>query len=183
MSQVVERYATALYEVTQAKGLVAQTLEVLEALQISLEDHGELAPFLSTPLISSAEKEETLKKLVGEALNDDLAAFLSLVVKNKRTTEFPQIVEAYRARVTQAKGVERGKVRSAIELTDEEKQKVQGAIQQKLQKDLHLTYVVDPEMIGGIEAQVGSFIFEDSIKNHMQKLNDFVVKSPSGSFD
>jgi F0F1-type ATP synthase delta subunit len=60
MSQLAERYATALYEVTQAKGNTAATLETLEALQMSLNENKDVAEILSTPLISDTEKEGLL---------------------------------------------------------------------------------------------------------------------------
>ena len=176
MSQLAERYATALYEVTQAKGNTAATLETLEALQMSLSENKDVAEILSTPLISDTEKEGILKSAVGSGLNDELATFFTLITKNNRISEIPTIAAAYKAKVAQEMGVESGTVRSATELNDTEKTEVKALIEKKLSKKVELTFSVDPKMIGGIEAKVGSFIFEDSIKTHMQKLNDFITR-------
>jgi F-type H+-transporting ATPase subunit delta len=99
-----------------------------------------------------------------------------LITKNNRISEIPTIAAAYKAKVAQEMGVESGTVCSASELNETEKTEVKALIEKKLAKKVELTFTVDPKMIGGIEAKVGSFIFEHSIKTHMQKLNDFITR-------
>lgn len=176
MSQLAERYATALYEVTKEKGSTQQVLEVLGALRQSLLDNKDFLDILSTPLMSDTEKEGVLKTAMGASLTDELSTFFALLTKNNRVSVLPQIVKAYEEKVAGDMGVEKGTVRSAIELTDKEKTNVKDLIERKLGKKVTLSYAVDEKMIGGIEAKVGSYIFEDSIKTHMQKLNDFITR-------
>jgi F-type H+-transporting ATPase subunit delta len=176
MSQLSERYATALYEVTQAKGNTNEILDTLLALRTSLEENKDVLQVLTTPLISETEKEGLLKTAVASALTDELTTFFKLLVKNNRLGELSQIVLAFKERVARELGVESGVVRSATELNDTEKKEIQKLIEKKLSKKVELTYVIDSKMIGGVEAKVGSYIFEDSIKTHMQKLNDFITR-------
>lgn len=176
MSQLADRYATALYDVTKAKGSTNEVLETLEALKISLEQNKDVFEILNTPLIADSDKEAVLKSAVGSALNDELATFFALLTKNNRLNEIPTIAVAFQAKVASEMGVESGVVRSAMELTDAEKTDVRNLIEKKLSKKVTLEFSVDPKMIGGIEAKVGSYIFEDSIKTHMQKLNDFITR-------
>lgn len=176
MSQISERYATALYEVTQAKGKTSEVLATLKALKTSLEENKDVLEMLNAPLLSDSDKEAVLKSAIANAINDELSTFFSLLIKNNRLLLLPQIVQALEDKVAQEMGVESGTVRSATELTDLEKTEVQKLIEKKLSKKVDLSFVVDSEMIGGIEAKVGSYIFENSIKTHMQKLNDFITR-------
>jgi F-type H+-transporting ATPase subunit delta len=176
MSQLSERYATALFEVTKQKGNTQEVLEVLLALRQSLLSNKEIMDVLATPLISDEDKVAVLKNALGTGLNEELSTFFSLITKNNRLAQIPTIVKAFEGKVSQDLGVESGVVRSAIKLSDGEKQNVQNLIEKKLGKKVELSYSVDEKMIGGIEAKVGSYIFEDSIKTHMQKLNDFITR-------
>lgn len=176
MSQISERYATALYEVTQAKGNTSEVLATLKALKTSLEENKDVLEMLNAPLLSDTDKEAVLKSAIANAINDELSTFFSLLIKNNRLLLLPQIVQALEDKVAQEMGVESGTVRSATELTDSEKTEVQKLIEKKLSKKVDLSFVVDSKMIGGIEAKVGSYIFENSIKTHMQKLNDFITR-------
>lgn len=176
MSQIAERYATALYEVAKANGNLDKDMDVLKALKQSLLDNKEILEMLKTPLMSDTEKEGVLKSSVGSDLNDELSTFFALLTKNGRLGEIPSIVKALEDKVSRDLGVSSGSVRSAIELTEVEKKNVQELIEKELGTKVNLSYTVDEKMIGGIEAKVGSYIFEDSIKTHMQKLNDFITR-------
>ena len=176
MSQLAERYATALFEVTKKKGNGAECLETLLALKESLMENKDILEILGTPLISDVEKEGLLKSAVGSAMNDELATFFQLLTQNNRLGELPQIVTAYQEKASQEMGLVSGTVRSAVELTEQEKTEVKNIIEKELSTSVELSFSVDSTMIGGIEAKVGSYIFEDSIKSHMQKLNDFITR-------
>ena len=86
------------------------------------------------------------------------------------------IVTAFEEKSSLDLGVISGVVRSAAELSVDEKESVKKMIEEKLSKKVELQFTVDSKMIGGIEAKVGSYIFENSIKSHMQKLNDFITR-------
>ena len=176
MSQLSERYAIALYEVTKSKNNTEEVLDVLTALRQSLLENKEILEVLATPLMSDTEKVGVLKNAVGAMLNDELSTFFTLITKNNRLGELPSIIKAFEEKVASAMGVEKGSVKSAVELTDSEKTNVKSLIENKLGKKVNLTFAVDKNMIGGIEAKVGSYIFENSIKSHMQKLNDFITR-------
>ena len=173
---IADRYATALFEVTQDKGTTKAVLETLVALKMSLLDNRNVADVLSTPLISDSDKVAVLKNAIGTGLNEELTTFFQLVSKNNRLAELPAIVTAYQEKTAEELGIETGVVRSATELSQEEKDNVRSIIESKLSKKVELEFKVDAKMIGGIEAKVGSYIFEDSIKSHMQKLNDFITR-------
>lgn len=176
MSQLAERYSSALFEVTQKKGNTTECLETLKALKESLLTNKDVFQVLTTPLISDSDKVAVLKSGIGQGLNEELTTFFELLAKNNRLADLPSIVTALQERSDLEMGVESGKVRSAMELSESEQQEVKKKIEDKLNKKVDLEFVVDPKMIGGIEAKVGSYIFEDSIKSHMQKLNDFITR-------
>ena len=176
MSQLADRYATALFEVTKKKGNTEEVLGTLLALKESLLANKDVLEILTNPLISETEKEAVLKSAVGAGLNDELGTFFQLLSKNNRISNIPNIVTAFHEKVSLDQGLMSGVVRSATELSADEKAQVTQKIEKELSKKVELQFEVDPKMIGGIEAKVGSYIFENSIKSHMQKLNDFITR-------
>ena len=176
MSQLAERYANALFDVTTQKGNTQDTLDILAALKEALQSNPDIHDVLSTPLISDNDKIAVLKSAVAGGLNDELGTFFQLLTKNNRLSEIPLIADAFKERSLKDKNVTQGTVESAVELSDTEKNNVTKMIEDKLTTKVDLTFKVNPNMIGGIEAKVGSYIFEDSIKTHIQKLNDFITR-------
>ena len=176
MSQVADRYASALYDVCQQKGTTAKVLDGLVALGDIMVASPDIEGALTSPLISNDDKVKTLKAAMAANLTPELESFFQLIAKNNRFSSIPGIVTAFKNQVEQTSGVMSGVVRSATELSADEKKNLQKVIEDKLERKVQLSYTLDKDMIGGVEARVGSYIFEDSIKSHMQNLNDFITR-------
>lgn len=176
MSQLADRYASALFEVTQKNGSSKQVLETLTALKNSLEENKRVYEVLMTPTISDSDKKSVLIQAIGPQSSKELEPFLQLLCKNNRLSSLSQIATAFENRISEEMGVISGEVQSASELTEQEKSRVKKLIESKLSASVDLKFKVNPKMIGGIEAKVGSYIFEDSVKSHMEKLNDFITR-------
>ncbi len=176
MSQLASRYATALFEVTQKNGITAETLDSLLALSSALESNPRVREALKAPLLTDKDKEEILNNALGGSPSREVETFIKLLAKNNRLNEIPLMAAAFENKVSTNKGIMKGTVSSATELSPDEKSRVQKMIENKLKTTVELSYQTKPEMIGGIEAKVGSYIFEDSVKSHMSKLNDFITR-------
>ncbi len=176
MSQLADRYSTALFEVLKDKNQIDQNLESLVALKESLNSNKQILEILNAPLIDDNEKLAIIKNAFSEGMTKELETFFQLLSKNGRLADLPLIVARLEEKVANEQGIERGVVRSAMELNDDEKERIQSIIENKLSKKVELQFNVEANMIGGIEAKVGSYIFEDSVKSHMQKLNDFITR-------
>lgn len=176
MSQVAERYAQALFDVAQKNNKVQEISESLEALGSSIEKNVEVKNVLISPLLTNQQKVDIIKNALGSNVSKELATFFDLLAKNNRLAAIPEVVTAFKNAIARTSGVVTGEVQSAVELSDQEKSEVKNIIETKLSRKVELQYNVNPKMIGGIEAKVGSYIFEDSIKSHMQKLNDYITR-------
>jgi F-type H+-transporting ATPase subunit delta len=176
MSQLANRYATALFEVTEKNSTTSQVLALLETLKTSLRMNPDVINLIKTPMLSDGDKEAIIKSALGDSVPDEMSSFIKLLTKNNRLHDLPVIAEAFEQKVTHSKGLLKGTVSSAMELSADEKNSIRSMIEKKLQSKVELSYQIRPEMIGGIEAKVGSFLFEDSVKSHMSKLNDFITR-------
>jgi len=176
MSQIAERYASALYQIAQEKKSAPQILDNLVGLGECLTQHDDIRTAFNSPLIANDDKVAMLKTALKNGMSTDFDSFISLLAKNNRLYLVPAIVEAFKTMFYKDSGTVEGQVRSAVELTDQEKTDLKNVIEEKLSKKVDLTYTVEKDMIGGIEAKVGSYIFEDSIKSHIEKLNEFITR-------
>jgi F-type H+-transporting ATPase subunit delta len=137
----------------------------------------ETIAFFKSPLFSAADKEKTIETALGGKLDATLADFLKLLAKNGRLGLFPQIIEEFKESASGGKGAKRGEVFSSSELSDSEKQNITAAIEKKLNTQVNLDFKVKADLIGGIEAKVGSYIIEDSLSSSLRNLNDSLKRS------
>ncbi len=176
MSSLAKPYATALFEVMEKKGETSETLQILQVLVETFEKNQDVFEALKSPLISEENKMIFLSRAIGLVGTDELDNFFRLLIKNNRLPEFFGVVKTLESLNSGKQGLTKGVVDSAIELTDSEKNGVRQSLEKHLCGPVELQFRVKPEMIGGIEARVGGYLFEDSIRSHIEKLNDFVVR-------
>ena len=61
-------------------------------------------------------------------------------------------------------------VRSAVDLTDDQKQRLAAALEAKTGKKVELKVIIDPTVLGGLVAQVGDTVIDGSVKTRLQQL-------------
>lgn len=175
-SQAVQSYATAFYEMTQENGKNGRLIEDALSLVTVFKDP-EVVSFFKSPLYTLQDKEAVIAQALGGKVDEMLSDFLKLLARNGRLNLLPQIIEEFRDAAQGGKGQKKGEVSSATELSDAEKKSLQQAIEKKLGSAVSLEFKVNPELMGGIEARVGGYVIEDSLKANLEKLNDSLKRS------
>jgi len=98
--------------------------------------------------------------------------FAGLVAERGRMDHFAEIVAAFRSLVDEDLGQARAEVRSAAPLTDAEKQDLARRLGGVLGKRILLEERVDPALLGGFVAQVGSFILDGSLDGQLARMRE-----------
>jgi F-type H+-transporting ATPase subunit delta len=62
------------------------------------------------------------------------------------------------------------KVENAVEIDSAEKQTIQSHLERKYGAGLNFQYLVNPALIGGTRVQVGSDLYDGSVKTRLEKL-------------
>jgi F-type H+-transporting ATPase subunit delta len=174
--QVVQSYANAFYEMANESGKTNRFMEEIESLAPIFKD-AEVGQFFKSPLFTNQEKESAIETSVGPSVDADLLDFLKLLARNGRIGFLSQIVEEFKENCSGGKGIKKGEVLSATELSPAEKQGLQEAIEKTLNLKVNLDFKVSKELLGGIEARVAGYIIEDSLKSNLKKLNESLKRS------
>ncbi len=174
--QVVQSYANAFFEMANEAGKANRFSEEIEAI-LPLFRETEIVQFFKSPIFSSADKESVVEAALGGKADTDLVDFIKLLARNGRLGFLSQIIEEFRESCSGGKGLKKGEVFSAEELPESEKKSLQEAIEKKLNMKLQLEFKTSKEIMGGIEARVGGYIIEDSIKSNLKKLNESLKRS------
>ncbi len=175
---LARRYAKALFAVGQEDGKSQAYSEALNAMGEFLESYPEAMGAL-TNLISPMElREKVMEQLISAVQADNnLSNFLNLLVEKKRAGILPEIATEFQGLVDADQNVSRGKIVSAMEITEELRAKVQATLENITGKKVILTSEVDPSIIGGIVAKVGDLVMDGSIKTQLAGLNESIKGS------
>ncbi len=166
---IARRYARALLE---ASGAAAdQVLAELQSFVLTLESSPELNDVISNPAYSRAQRQAVLEGLIAaQPMNVSLANTLRLLNDRNRLAHVGDIARVYRDLVDVRMGRVRGKVTSATALNPGQLKALEDSLQKLTQRDVLLETKVDPKLLGGMTAQVGSVVYDGSLRNQLDQL-------------
>ena len=172
MSVAASRYAKALLDVLYpAKAEVGR--EQLLKFSSLLSQQAEARVLLENPTVSVERRKELLAR-VGDALalEPPIRNFLSLLVERNRLGLMDEIVQTYESLLDEKLGVVRARITSAQDLDTKQRDEVVSRLQALTGKKVRMEVFVDPSLIGGLVAQVGSTIYDGSIRQRLQSFRD-----------
>jgi len=98
--------------------------------------------------------------------------FLNVVIDHDRMELLDEIVEAYESLVNERLGITTADVITARPLGEAEKQDLAGALSAKTGKTVRMNFSLDPNLIGGVVARVGSTIYDGSVRGSLERLRE-----------
>jgi F-type H+-transporting ATPase subunit delta len=168
---IARRYAKALFMLAVEQGRVEAWSESLQALARTVAAAPDLQDVLQNPAYDREQRRAVVTKLA-EALKLDAepASLLFLLGDRNRLASVEAIVLAFRELADQELGRVRAKVTSAIALDDASVQAIADKLSAATKKQVLVERAVDPAILGGVVAQVGSLVYDGSIRSQLEDL-------------
>jgi F-type H+-transporting ATPase subunit delta len=169
---VAKTYAKALFELAKDRGQAEPIGEELARLAQVVAGAPELAAFLSRPWVGIGVKRATAAEVANRVGVTPLARdFFTLVVAHGRATHLEAIATAYRDLVDADAGRIRARVRAAVSLGADERETLATRIGRELGvKQVVLEETIDPALMGGFVAEVGSLVVDGSLDGQLARL-------------
>lgn len=165
---VARPYAKALFEHAKDKGVLNEWSERLAFLDITAKDKLARAYFKNAS-VSSSEKVKFLIGLSPSLLNE-AKAFLDVLARSDRLVVLPEIAMHFEeAKANHERSIDVC-VRVPFELNQEQQQKLQTALEARLQKKVALSIEIDPAVIGGMVIKAQDTVLDFSLSDKLQKL-------------
>ena len=170
-SSRARRYARVLAEVAVEEGRETRVQEGLGSFGAALQASPELVETLMNPAIPFAPKRRIVEELAGPlSLAGITVNFILVLLENGRIGEYDEYVEAYTEAMDQRAGVVRGVVTSARGLGSEVRSRLEEVLSEISRARVRLSYEEDESLIGGLRIQVGSVIYDGSIRTQLEEV-------------
>ncbi len=172
-SLAARRYADALVE--SISGLPTeeqkQVQDQLTAFGEAIDKVFDLRNIVLNPTYSTDERTKVLDAVMEQyKLHDKVRRFVRLVNHRNRMTELSGIAEAFAALAAEREGKLNAEVVSATELSEPAAEQIRRALEKRTGKKVGISFSVDKSLIGGVRAQVGSMVFDGTIKAELDRL-------------
>jgi len=169
---VSNRYARALADVVPAADY-RQVQGELEEFAAALSESSDLREVMETPAVPMEKKLKVLAAVAERRGASRLTLnFLRVLARNYRLRLLDEIRAAFRNLADARLGVVRVKITSARELSSGQRELLRARFHQLTQKQAELEFRLDPELIGGVVAQVGSTVYDGSIRGQLERIRE-----------
>jgi F-type H+-transporting ATPase subunit delta len=168
---IARRYARALFDLAVEQGKVEAWADALVSLKQAVEASDELRDVLENPIYTREQRRAIGGKLAAALrLDAEPASLLYLLGDRNRLSHLGAVVDTFVRMADQKLGRIRARLTSAVELDAASAQRIADKLSQATRAQVLLDAEVDPALLGGVVAQVGSLTYDGSVRTQLEEL-------------
>jgi F-type H+-transporting ATPase subunit delta len=168
MSVAANRYARALIDVLYPDKAEAGYQQLQQFLSL-LDEHPDARRFLENPTMAGERRRRMLHEIFSALKMDQkVANFIGILADRDRLPILEEVIETYQKFLDEKLGIVRARVTSAHALDGGQQQELTARLEKATGKQVRMEVAVDPSLIGGVVAQVGSTIYDGSVRQQLQ---------------
>lgn len=179
MASVTGTYARAFADVvmTGTSHLdPARALQELHSIESLLQASDQLRRVLENPSIPGDRKRAVLDAISGRlGTTRQVRNFVAVLTDHRRLPLFSEILKQLEQELNDRQGFADAQISSARELSDAEKKMLEAEITKMIDKKIKARYEQDSSLLGGAVVQVGSTIYDGSVKGQLEKIREQLV--------
>lgn len=171
---VARQYALALFDVAQNGRQTDRIGRELAEFSAIVQSHPELAAVFSNGAVPAAHKRAIVDDLVRALpeLSPEVVRLLGLLADRDRLGHLEAIGAVFKEKAMDAAHVVRAELSTAAPITDEARGQIAAALGRALDRQVTMTERVDPSLVGGFVARVGSVVFDGSVARHLERIRE-----------
>ena len=171
-SEAAQRYASALFELAQDKGQLADIHRDFTAFSALIAGNDDLKRLIGSPAFSRDEKTAALTEIAKTAkVAELLVNFVGVMAQNGRAREIPGAQRAFDGLYANQRGVKRATVRTAKRMDASQRERITGILAKAVGANVEISEEVDERLIGGIQLRIGSKLVDASIASKLDRMN------------
>jgi F-type H+-transporting ATPase subunit delta len=173
------RYARALLDVAVKEQADLEQIEnELSQFADLFKQYPLLEKVLLNPAVPVPRKRAAVADLLAQAkLTPIVTKLLALLADRDRLVLIPDLLASYRDRLLEHRGVVRAEVTTASTLDPGRAEAIRQGLAAMTGRTVQLATKIDPAIVGGLIARIGSTVYDGSITRQLEKMKDRLTKS------
>ncbi len=166
-----KNYAKALAEIAKDNVMSYEDIKHnLDTVILILQSSSELQMTLENTAISNSAKIDIINEVFKNQINDKIINFLKILVNKSKFNELPLIIDEFNKILDNVNNIKRVEVVSAVQLTEDQKNKITEKLKNKLNKNIIAEWIEQPEIIGGLIIKIEDDVIDASLKKKLENL-------------
>ncbi|MBM3935190.1 MAG: ATP synthase F1 subunit delta [SAR202 cluster bacterium] len=169
-----KRYAQAIFQLALEQNSLDHWSEDLRVLA-SIISEGNAASHFDAPGHAAEKNVEAVRAALGDAVSPLAVNLLALLSTRGLAGTVPDILDEYSKFVDTHRGIEQATVITAVPLKKDEAEKLAAILKGIIGKEIKISTVVDPSILGGIIARVGDRVIDGSVRTRLSDMRRELV--------
>ena len=180
---IARPYAKAIFKQSVATpGMQPAWSQVLQMLALLIKDQ-QMMGVIQDPSSSDETVHAFILSCVTETLSDavttlgeQLVNFLRLLIIDKRLVVLADINCQYQQLLAEQQHLIEVNVSSAFELSEQQTQQLQHALEKRFASKVSLKTAIDPTVMGGLLIRTGNWVLDGSVQGKINRLYQALVE-------
>jgi F-type H+-transporting ATPase subunit delta len=173
---LADRYAAALYDLADEQGRLDETVDQAASLARLIDESPDFRRLVGSPLIDVKQSTEAARAVLqAQGFSDIIQRFVGVIAANRRLSKLRGILSAFAALVAAKRGVVTAHVVTAHGLSLPQREAVRARLIEAGYGNVNIDEQVDPSILGGLVVRIGARLYDNSIKQRLQRLQ-FAMK-------
>ena len=172
-------YSQAFFDVAIESGKLDEYASQADMVLSTLKNDENLNKILKHPEVSSEKKFDLLKDLFSGKINEDFLGLFNIILKKRRETYIIEILNGFNKLVLEHKNITVAQVCTPAELTETQKEKINGKLENLLGKKVILDIKIMPELVAGLRIIADGAVIDSSFKKQLANIKQHMIASLS----
>ena len=166
-------YARAIMDVAQSPEKAAVLRDEMATFEQVRKSSTDLQLMYANPGIDFDSKNKVTGAIAKRLGLSELAVrLLDVLILNRRINDLSDIIDGLATMIREATGTVAAEVRSASALSSKEEADLRAMLERKVGAKVDVDITVDPALIGGFVAKIGSEVFDASVSGKIEKFRE-----------
>lgn len=173
---IAKRYAKALVQLAEEKKSVDKTRDDLAAFVVAVDSLPALQKLLASPVFTPENKKAVIKELGGKlGMQSTTLRFVEHLAETGRIRYVKEMYEAFQEILAERTNRAMARLTTAAAISPADLADIKKKLEALTGKQVDIDSKIDASLIGGAKAQIGSTVYDGSIKNQLTKMRNLLM--------
>lgn len=172
MTERAEGYAQAIVEIALAEDALDRVPDELFAVGQAVAGDEQLRTTLADRNIPAARRIGVVEDLLAGRASPVTLNIVALLVGAGRGGDLGEVADEVLAAAAATRGQAVAEVRSAVPLSGEHVERLTAALTRASGREVTVNVVVDPDVLGGLRAQIGDTVYDGTVRTRLEELKE-----------
>ena len=174
MNGNAKEYALAMFAIALENDSMESIHSDFLVLREAFNENPGFAEYLINPAIPKSERVANIEEVFKDNVCEDVFALINIIADHGDIYTLVPAIEEFNLMFEDHMRYAKAVVTSAVDLTEEEKEKLMVKLRAVTNKNVDATYVIDKSLIGGLVVDVDGKIFDGSVRKNLNNIKEVI---------